>query len=98
MCVGATNMASEFQEVWKVQGTRDVWVHPRMKNINYQSNVKTGYCRLCKCYHERTGEEGGWCNCAKVFVRDECMICAIEEDNHTSKEWKEEFDTFEEEL
>ena len=30
------------------------------KKIKYQSNVKTGDCRVCKCCHGRTGDEGGW--------------------------------------
>ena len=88
------------------QGTRDVWVHPRMKNcllsgadnknMKYQSNVKTGYCRLCKCCHGRTGDEGGWCKgVCEGRVHD---LRTIEEDNHASKEWEEEFHTFEEEL
>ena len=53
------------------EGTRNVWVHPEMKacvlsgadnkNIKYQSNVKSSYCRYCKCCHGNKGDEGGWC-------------------------------------
>ena len=88
------------------QGTRDVWVHPKMKNfllsgadnknIKYQSNVKTGYCRFCHCCLGKSGDEGGWCK----GVHDGRMhaVRTIEEDNTVSNEWQEAFVKFEEEL
>ena len=88
------------------EGTRDVWVHPNMKNYllsgadtknaKYQLNIKTGNCRVCKSCHGRSGDEGGWCR--GVHEGRVHALRTKEEDEHASNEWTKAFDTFEEEL
>ena len=67
-----------------------------MKNMKYQSNVKTGYCRLCKSCHGRGDDEGGWCK--GVFDRRVHAPRTVEEDNLASDAWKEAFKSYEDEL
>ena len=88
------------------ENTRDIWVHPGIKhvlltgadskNLKYQTNLKSSYCRVCKCCHGKKGDNYDWVK-AKLngLVYEQRTF---EEMKNASEKWNKLFSSFEQQL
>ena len=106
VCVLCTKYGLMTSRVLRQNVDGNVWVHSNLKNVifsgadtknqKYQSNVKTGYCRICKCCMGRAGDEGGWCK--GVYDGRLHALRTNAEDKDASDAWDNCFEKFEEDL